>query len=296
MTDFSIVDAHHHVWRQADLPWLLGPMQPRIFGPYEAIRRDYLIEEYLDDIADSGVTRSVYVQANWAPERFEDEVAWVQRMAGESGWPHAIVGYADLLCEDVRPQLDRLARYPLLRGVRMQLHWHENEMYRFAPRPDLALDPVLQRNVARLADYGMVFDLQVFTGQMAGAAELAAACPDVTIVLQHAGMLEDLSPRGRAEWRAGMERLAVRPNVVSKLSALGTFIHRNDPAHIGSILRDTVGMFGADRCLFGSNFPIEKLWTSYGALLDAFLAAASDLPDDARASIFEEAAMRVYRL
>ena len=296
MTCPPIVDAHHHIWRQADLPWLLGPMQPRIFGPYEAIRRDYLIDEYLGDIANTAVTRSVYVQANWAPNRFEDEVAWVQRVAGESGWPHAIVGYADLLCEDVRPQLDRLARHPLLRGVRMQLHWHENEMYRFAARPDLALDPVLQRNVARLADYGMVFDLQVFAGQMAGAAELAAACPDVIFVLQHAGMLEDLSPEGRAEWRAGMERLAARPNVVSKLSAFGTFLHRNDPAHIGGVLRDTVGMFGADRCLFGSNFPIEKLWTSYGALLDAFLAAASDLPGGARAAIFEGTAMRVYRL
>ena len=85
VTDIPIVDAHHHVWRQADLPWLLGPMQPRIFGPYAAIRRDYLIDEYLEDIAGIGVTHSVYVQANWAPDRFEDEVAWVQRVAGESG-------------------------------------------------------------------------------------------------------------------------------------------------------------------------------------------------------------------
>ena len=296
MTALSIVDAHHHVWRRADLPWLLGPMQPRIFGPYEAIRRDYLIDEYLADLAGTRVTRSVYVQANWAPDRFEDEVAWVQRIADESGWPHAIVGHADLLAADVRPQLDRLAKYPLLRGVRMQLHWHENEMYRFAARPDLALDPVLQRNVARLADYGLAFDLQVFAGQMAGAATLAAVCPDVTFVLQHAGMPEDLSPEGRAEWRSGMERLAARPNVVSKLSALGTFIHRNDRAHIGGILRDTVAMFGADRCLFGSNFPIEKLWTGYRALIDAFLAAAAGLDGAARAAIFEETAARVYRL
>ena len=296
MTTIPIVDAHHHVWRQADLPWLLGPMQPRIFGPYEAIRRDYLIGEYLDDLAGSGVTRSVYVQANWAPDRFEDEVAWVQRVADESGWPHAIVGYADLLAADVRPQLDRLARYPLLRGVRMQLHWHENEMYRFAPRHDLARDPVLRRNVARLADYGLAFDLQVFAGQMAGAAELAAACPDVTFVLQHAGMLEDLSPAGRADWRAGMERLAARPNVVSKLSAFGTFIHRNDPVHIADVVRDTVAVFGADRCLFGSNFPIEKLWTGYRALLDAFLTAAAGLDDPAHAAIFEGTAVRVYRL
>ena len=66
----ELVDAHHHIWRQADLPWLSGPMQPRIFGPYEAIRRDYPIQEYLDDLAGSGVKRSVYVQTNWANDRF----------------------------------------------------------------------------------------------------------------------------------------------------------------------------------------------------------------------------------
>ncbi len=296
MSGLSIVDAHHHVWRQVDLPWLTGPMQPRIFGPYEAIRRDYLIGEYLDDIAGTGVTRSVYVQANWAPERFEDEVAWVEEVAGESGWPHAVVGYADLLARDARPDLERLARYPLVRGVRMQLHWHENAMYRFAPRPDLALDPVLQRNVARLADYGLVFELQVFASQMASAAELAAACPEVTFVLQHAGMPEDSSAAGRAAWRAGVERLAARPNVFSKLSAFGTFLHRNDPAHIARIFRETVAIFGAERCLFGSNFPIEKLWTSYRALLDAFLAASTPLGEAARKAIFEETATQVYRL
>ena len=75
----AIIDAHHHIWRRADLPWLDGPMQPRIFGPYEAIRRDYPIGEYLADIAGCGVTRSVYVQANWAKDRFEDEVAYVHR-------------------------------------------------------------------------------------------------------------------------------------------------------------------------------------------------------------------------
>ena len=296
MNGISIVDAHHHIWRRTDLPWLSGPMRPRIFGPYEAIRRDYLVDEFLADIADTDVSRSVYVQANWAPDRFEDEVAWVEQVADEFGWPHAIVGYADLLAEDVRPQLDRLSRYPRLRGVRMQLHWHENEMYRFAPRPDLALDPLLQRNIARLADYRLSFDLQVFAGQMAGAAELAASCPNVTFVLQHAGMLEDLSPEGRAEWRAGMVALAAQPNVVSKLSAFGTFIHRNDAGHISSVLAETVELFGADRCLFGSNFPIEKLWTSYRALLDAFLAASAPFDDSARKAIFEGTAARVYRL
>ena len=60
-----IIDAHHHIWRRRDLPWLMGPMRPRIFGPYEPIRRDYLVEDYLADATPCGVTHSVYVQANW---------------------------------------------------------------------------------------------------------------------------------------------------------------------------------------------------------------------------------------
>ena len=122
----KIVDAHHHIWRQRDLPWLMGPMQPRIFGPYEAIRRDYPIEEFLADIEGRGVVKSVYVQANWAKDRFEDEVAWVQGEAERAGWPHGIVGYCDMTVEDARPALDRLTKYPLMRGIRQQFHWHEN--------------------------------------------------------------------------------------------------------------------------------------------------------------------------
>ncbi|MCE2933089.1 MAG: amidohydrolase family protein [Hyphomicrobiales bacterium] len=291
-----MIDAHFHIWRQADLPWLMGPMQPRIFGPYEPIRRDYEIEEYLADAAGSGITGAVYVQANWAPARALDEVRFVAESAKRAEFPVGIVAHADLLAEDIRPALDALAKEPSMRGVRMQLHWHENPLYRFASGPDLARDPLLQRNVARLGDYGWSFDLQVFAGQMAGAAELAAACPKVTFVLQHAGMLEDLSEAGIAEWRSGMMLLARQPNVVSKLSGLGTFLRRNDPAHIAFILAETVAMFGASRCLFGSNFPIEKLWTSHADLIAAHRAAAASLPEAEQAQIFAGTARQTYKL
>ena len=292
----EIIDAHHHIWRQADLPWLMGPMLPRIFGPYEPIRRDYPIGEYLADIAGSGVTKSVYVQANWAPERAEDEVAFVQKVADETGWPHAIVGYADLLADDVRPALDRLARYPLMRGIRMQLHWHETPMYRFAARPDLADDPRLRQNIKALAAYGFSFDLQVFAPQMEGAARLAEDFPRTTFILQHAGMLEDLSDEGRARWRDGMAELANRPNVVAKLSGLGTFIHRNDPGHIAGVVDETVRLFGTKRCLFGSNFPIEKLWTGYGDLVAAYRSAMAGFSAEDQADILHNVAARVYRI
>jgi predicted TIM-barrel fold metal-dependent hydrolase len=294
--DTPIIDAHHHIWRQADLPWLAGPMLPRIFGPYEPIRRDYLIDEYLEDIAGSGVVKSVYVQANWAPAEAEDEVAWVQSVADKSGWPHAIVGYADLMADDMRPALDKLMRYPLIRGIRMQLHWHDNEMYRFASRPDLADDATFRRNFAVFADTGLSFDLQVFADQMAGAARLAADFPGTTFILQHAGMLEDFSDKGRAAWRAGMAKLAAEPNVVSKLSGLGTFIHRNEPEHVAFVVNKTVGLFGAERCLFGSNFPVEKLWTDYAPLIAAYRTAISGYPAAEQQAILHDTAARVYRI
>jgi predicted TIM-barrel fold metal-dependent hydrolase len=291
-----VIDSHFHIWRQADLPWLTGPMQPRIFGPYEAIRRDYPMSEYLADVAGSGVERSVYVQANWPVDRAVEEAAWIEAVALETGWPHGLVAYADMTVADARPALDRLTRFPRLRGIRQQLHWHEMEQYRFASRPDLCADPALRRNVARLADYGLVFDLQVFPGQMAGAAELAAACPRVTFVLQHAGMLEDTTAAGRDAWRAGMALLAAQPNVMAKLSGFGTFIHRNDADHIRWLIGETVGLFGADRCLWGSNFPIEKLWTGYGALLDAHRRGAAGLSAAEQDAIFFNTARRVYRI
>ncbi len=293
----GIVDAHHHVWRQSDLPWLSGPMVPRIFGPYEPLRRDYPIAEYRADAEANGVTRSIYVQANWPATRALDEIKWVQSVADESGWPHGIVGYVDLLAEDCAPALDAaMQASPLLRGMRMQLHWHANALYRFAPRPDLCDDSKLRKNLARLAERGLLFELQVFAPQMQGAAWLARSLPNLQFVLLHAGMLEDTTPAGIALWRAGIEELALCPNVAVKLSGLGTFAHKVDRDFIGFVTAEMIDNFGAERCLFGSNFPIEKLWTDYGTLLGAYRTALAQFSDAERTQIFSDTARRIYRL
>lgn len=292
----GIIDGHHHIWRQADLPWLQGPMVPRIFGPYEPIRRDYPIEEFLADIAGTGVEKSIYVQTNWAKSGAVDEVAWVQATADAHGWPHAIVGYTDLLDDGAGEVLKRQSAFPLMRGVRMQLHWHENPQYRFAPRPDLMNDAAFRRNLRRLADYGWSFDLQVFAAQMADAARLAADNPDITFVLQHCGMPDDLTPAGRSAWREGMRRLADQPNVVNKLSGLGTFIHRNDPAHVREIVAESVEAFGPGRCLFGSNFPIEKIWTTYRSLIKVICEALEPFAIPDQRAMLSGTAARVYRV
>jgi predicted TIM-barrel fold metal-dependent hydrolase len=131
---------------------------------------------------------------------------------------------------------------------------------------------------------------------MEGAARLAAAFPGTTFILQHAGMLEDRSDNGRAAWRDGMQALAAQPNVVSKLSGLGTFIHKNDPEHIDTIVNETIDLFGSSRCLFGSNFPIEKLWTRYEKLAAAYRAALEPYAEEDQRAILHDNAARIYRI
>ena len=289
------IDAHFHIWRQQDQPWLVGPMVPRIFGPYESIRRDYPIGEFLADNEGSGVEKGIYVQTNWAKEDFEKEVAFLQRTADETGWPHAIVGYADMTMEDVRPQIDRLMKYKLLRGVRMQLHWHETPEFRFAPDARQVIDPVVKRNVTRLKEYNLSFDLQLFAAQMKDGLELVSENPETNFILTHCGMLTGTEPDVVAAWKDSLRTLAKAPNLYAKLSGLGTFVHRNDPALISLIYDAAIEILGSDRLMFGSNFPIEKIWTSHAELMTAHRAAAAKQSAADQANLFWNTAEKVYR-
>ena len=291
-----IIDAHHHIWPLAELPWLAGPPVPRIFGEYGAIRRDYLIDEYLGEARPCGVVASVYVQANWRTGGAVDEVAWVQAAAESARFPAAIVGFADLTQPGVGELLDRQLAFRGLRGVRQQLHWHTNPLYRFAARPDLADDPAWRRGLREVARRGLLFELQVFAAQMADAARLARDFPDCTFVLVHAGMLEDHSAEGWARWRSGMQELARCPNVVTKLSGLGTFVHACSVELWAPVVRETLDLFGPARCLFGSNFPIEKLWTRYTTLVDVMRAALSSLSEEEQRLVFHGNAARIYNV
>jgi predicted TIM-barrel fold metal-dependent hydrolase len=183
-----------------------------------------------------------------------------------------------------------------MRGIRLQLHWHENETYRFAARADLMNDAVFRRNLARLMDYDWLFELQVFSGQMADAAGLVAAFPDINFVLMHAGMLEDTSESSVARWRSGMQRLAEHDNVFVKLSGLGTFVHKVDTALIGFIVGETLERFGSRRCMYGGNFPVEKLWTGYRDMLAAYQTALAGYDDEVQQNVFRNTAERVYRI
>jgi predicted TIM-barrel fold metal-dependent hydrolase len=272
-------------------------MAPRIFGPYERLRRDYPADEYARDATAAGVNAAVYVQTNWPLERAVDEVRWVAEVAAEHGWPHAIVGSADLF-DPAAPAVlaQQLAVSPLVRGTRLQLHWHEDERYRYASAPDRMHDPVFRRNVAAVGELGLVFELQVFPGQMADAARLVAEVPGTTFVLVHAGMLETADERYAVPWRAGLELLAPLPNLIVKLSGLGTFVHRVDEELIELVAATAIELFGSERCLWGSNFPIESLWCDFEELMQTWLRVLGDVAPEARRDVLGRTARRVYRL
>ncbi len=293
----DVVDAHLHVWRLADLPWLHGPMVPRIFGAYEAIRRDYPITEYLDDARPAGIGAAVYVQPNWPLERSVEEVRWVHGVHERSGWPHAVIGSAAMFDPGARTVFERQRDIsPLMRGTRLQLHWHTDERFRFASAPDRMNDPVFLENLAVLEELGWLFELQVFPGQMADAAALVERFPNTTFVLVHAGMLESSDPAHAKPWRAGLSLLAEHPNVVVKLSGQGTFVHRVDEPLIRLVAATTLELFGSARCMFGSNFPIESIWTDFPTLFDTWLRVLADLDRDARRDVLGATARRVYSL
>lgn len=289
----NYVDAHHHIWPATGLPWLDGPMIPRIFGPYESLQgKPYTAEEYAADAKANGFSQSVYVQANWALEDSLEEVEWVHEQHERTGWPHAIVGTADLFAENAIETLQAQKELtPLMRGTRLQLHWHDYPDFRFQQTPGRSTDATFNANLARLPALGYVFELQVFPNQIAYATRLVGDHPDVTFVLVHAGM-----PIAGEPWREALQELATHANVCVKLSGQGTFVHRIDPELIAEVTRTVLDSFGSRRAMFGSNFPIESLWTDFSSLIEAWLGVLAEYPDEVRQDVLGRTARRVYRL
>tara|TARA_Y100000590_G_scaffold456226_1_gene606413 strand:- start:8105 stop:8998 length:894 start_codon:yes stop_codon:yes gene_type:complete len=296
MFKFPIVDSHHHVWKQKDIEWLQGPIQPRIFGDYTNIKKDYLIDNFIDDVSEYGVEKSVYIQCNWPIDRYLDEAKFIDQCYNASGWPSAFIGYCNLLDKDAKSMLDKLFDYPLMRGVRMQLHWHEKKLYSFAETNDIIDDPVFNYNFEHLIKYNSLFELQVFQGQLEAAQSLIQRYPEVNFILQHAGMPHENSTESIKEWEYFMEELSVNENLFIKLSGLGTFINKNDPIFIKSIVGKVLQIYSSDRCLYGSNFPIEKIWCEYGELINAYLSATKSLTMSDKKNIFNTTATRLYGL
>jgi predicted TIM-barrel fold metal-dependent hydrolase len=292
--DFEIIDAHHHLCDfSRSYPWLQGPAEPfRYHGDDRPLRRNYLIEDYLADAGDFPLAGSVHIENGAADPLWEAD--WIQSLHDSTGLPSVQVARASLAEPGVRHRMQRLAAIPSVRGVRDILNWHPDPRYTHTSRPDLITDPGWLEGFSHLSSLGLSFDLQVFPDQLNQAAQLAAAHPDTVIILDHAGMPIHRDPESLRNWRAGMKKMAQQPNVVAKVSALGTNDHSWTAASIRPIVLDTIDLFGPRRTMFGSNFPVDSLYSTFTALYTAFDQITAAMTADERRYLFAETARRTY--
>ena len=291
-----VIDTHHHIWLRKDIPWLADPPIPRMFGDYFGLRRDYPVEEWINDVTPQGVTKSVHVTANWGVARALDETRWLQSVADKYGFPHGICCQVDMTDPDLDTKLKAQKQFPNLRGVRQQLYWDSHPRRQNVSRPDFCNTPEFRRGFALLEKHGLSFELQVFAAQAQYAVELIKAFPHVPMILLHAGMLTDRAPHMIEQWRAALTAMAAFPNVHVKLSGLGMFSLGITLPQVRQIIRDTVQIFGIERAIYGSNFPLEKLHASYADFFAAYRTVLAEYTEAEQRAVLHDNAVKFYRL
>lgn len=291
-----VIDTHHHIWRRADVAWLADPPIPRMFGDYFGIRRDYPVEEFMQDVQPECVVKSVHVTANWGLDRALDETRWLQETADQHGFPHGIVAQVDLADPDIETKLKAHKQFPNVRGVRQMLYWDPLPVRQSVPRPDYCNDADFRRGFALLGKYDLTFELQVYAGQAPYAVELIKAFPNVRMILVHAGMLTDRAPEAIAQWRAALTAMAAFQNLSVKLSGLGMYSNGLDFAQARQVIRDCIQIFGVERVIYGSNFPLEKLHASYADYFGRIRKVLSEYDEAEQRAILHDNAVRFYRI
>ena len=197
------------------------------------------------------------------PGKELEETRWLQATADKHGFPHGIVCNANLSDASVEAVLKEQLKFPNMRGVRNMLYWDKDPVRQGAPRPDLCNSPEFRRGFALLEKYDLTFELQVYAHQAKYAVDLIKAFPNVRMILVHAGMLTERTPEAIAEWRAALTAMAAFPNLHVKLSGLGMYSNGITYAQARQVIRDVIQIFGVERTIYGSNFPLEKLHASY---------------------------------
>lgn len=298
MQRLQIVDAHHHFWDIARNyhPWLCDePMIPFRYGNYAAIRRNYLPEDYRRDTRHFQVIGSVYVEAEWDPHDPVGETRWIHGIAAEHGLPSAVVAQAWFDREDVDDVLAAQAQYPLVRSVRHKPRAAPRAQARRGEAGSMD-DPRWRAGFALLERYGLSFDLQTPWWHFDAAAELAGDFPRTTIIVNHAGLPADRSEEGLAGWRRALAQLAEHTNVRLKISGIGVPGQKWSPELNRVVVRDALAIFGDERTMFASNFPVDSLVASFDEIFNGFAALTADLDPAARSRLFRDNAIAAYRL
>ena len=216
-----IIDPHIHLW---DLgmdrhPWL-RPAGDAIqaLGDLDAIRRNYLVDDYRRDAANQNVVASVHIEAAW--DRADDplaEIEWLETLDKSSGVAMPYIGFADLAAPDAGAALDRLSEVKRCVGVRQMLSWHPTDPAKcFAPRPGIADEAEFRRGVALLARHNQILELMLYPYQAEEVSRLARDFPNQTFIVNHCGSPIDRDRDGMARWRDGLKLLGSAPNILDQ--------------------------------------------------------------------------------
>jgi predicted TIM-barrel fold metal-dependent hydrolase len=299
VSTLPVVDCHHHLWNldANRYPWLSEFDAKPIYGDYSAIRRNYLLDDFRRDAATLKLTKSVHVEAGHDPADPVRETRWLQSLADRpdsAGFPHGIVAYADFHAPDVEALLAGHAESPNVRGIRQVLNPRKNP---WLPIPDDPLaNPQWRKRIGLLRKFNCSFDLQVYCQQMELAASLAAENPDTLFILNHAGMPARRDAEGLAGWKRGIRLMAQRENMVVKLSGFGMVDPQWTVESIRPFVLEIIDVFGTERSMFASNFPVDRIMSDYRRLWRAYFEITQDFSLHERTVLFSANAIRFYRL
>ena len=299
MDELAVIDAHQHFWDPTRNyhPWLCDePPIPFRYGDYRALRKPYLPGDYRRDTRDFAVVGTVYIETEWDPSDPLGETRWAERLADEEGLPSAIVAQAWLDREDVAAVLAAQAAFGRVRGIR-----HKPAAATAADEvrvgaPGSMSDPRWRAGYALLERHGLHFELQTPWWHLPEALDLARAFPDILIVLNHTGLPADRSDAGLRGWHAAMQSFAAAPNVAVKISGIGVPGVPWTAAGNRRVVRDTIALFGVERCMFASNFPVDGLVGDFATIYGGFMEIVADLAESDRRALFHDNAVRYYRL
>ncbi len=293
----QIVDAHHHLWDldACHYPWLMERGVKRFFGDPAPIQKNYLVPDLREDATDFELIDSVHIQVGVAPGHELRETEWLQATADREGLPGAIVAYGELEATDAPRKIEAQMQYSRLRGIR-QIVGRSDEEDAVTGSGKLVADPAWREGLELLGELGLSFDLQLTPPQVPAVVEALASAPDTQVALCHCGSPWDQSAAGLESWRDGLRLLADLGSVHCKISGLGIFKHDWTVDDIRPIVDSCIAVFGVEKCMFGSNFPVDKLHASYSNVWNAYDEITLGLSESERRALFVDNAQSFYGL
>jgi predicted TIM-barrel fold metal-dependent hydrolase len=302
LNDLKIVDPHQHFWdlERNYYPWLCDePMIQRRFGDYSSIRRTYMPDDYRRDTTGHDVVATVHVEAEWDPADPVGETRWLMEVRERHGLPHGIVAQAWPARDDIERVLAGQSQFPAVSAVRNRPVAADGPESVQRGAPGSLDDAAYRAGVALIQRHGLAFELLVPFWHLPEAADLARDFPDLQIILNHTGALSPRVFERAADfgaWREGMAALAGHANVAVKISGLGVVGKPWRVHDHRAIVLETIALFGTDRCMFASNFPVDRLVAPFDTIYSGFKEIVAGFPRDDIEKLFHDNAVRFYRL